>query len=194
MIVELEENIAFVDSQNLHFGTTKCNFCALKNNILYSDIKKQDCVCGFAWNIDLERFKVYLFEKYNITKIYYFMGYFLEKNSELYNKLRISGYVLVFKEHLFQSKSNKKGNVDVDIVYEVLKNVIENKHLKSVIIVSGDGDYFKLVNYLINKRLFKKILFPNKKYASSLYKKLGSEFFDYMENIKNIIATNEKGS
>ena len=66
--------------------------------------------------------------------------------------------------------------------------------MENVIIVSGDGDYKKVVDYLIKKNKFKKILFPNKKFASSLYKKLGSEFFDYLENIKTYIDRNEKGS
>jgi len=37
---------------------------------------------------------------------------------------------------------------------------------------------------------------PNKKFASSLYKKLGSEFYDYIENIKSYVNfnRNEKGS
>ncbi len=48
--------------------------------------------------------------------------------------------------------------------------------------VSGDGDYKKMVDYFVKKEKFRKILFPNKKFASSLYKTLGSEFFDYLEN------------
>lgn len=40
--------------------------------------------------------------------------------------------------------------------------------------ISGDGDYKKVVEYLISKNRFLKILFPNKKF-SSLYKTLGNE-------------------
>ena len=57
-------------------------------------------------------------------------------------------------------------------------NIFFNK----IILVSGDGDYRKLVDYLIDKSLFTKILFPDKKSASSLYKHLGTEFFDYLDN------------
>lgn len=39
------------------------------------------------------------------------------------------------------------------------------------------GDYKKLVDFLIKKKKFGKMLFPNEDYASSLYKKLGGEFF-----------------
>lgn len=51
-----------------------------------------------------------------------------------------------------------------------------------IVLISGDGDYKMLVDFLIEENKFKKILFPNKKFASSLYKKLGSEYFDYLNN------------
>ena len=62
-----------------------------------------------------------------------------------------------------------------------MKTLIERRDFEKILLISGDGDYKKLVDYLIKKSLFKKILFPNKKYASSLYLTLGSEFFDYLE-------------
>ena len=40
-------------------------------------------------------------------------------------------------------KSTKKGNVDTDIVFEIMKNLIDNKRFDKVVIVSGDGDYKK---------------------------------------------------
>lgn len=52
---------------------------------------------------------------------------------------------------------------------------------KYQIIVSGDGDYKRLVDFLIKKDHFGKMLFPNTKFASSLYKSLGTEFFDNLE-------------
>ena len=36
-----------------------------------------------------------------------------------------------------------------------------------VVLVSGDGDYKMLVDFLIEENKFKKILFPNEKFASS---------------------------
>ncbi len=63
-----------------------------------------------------------------------------------------------------------------------MKKLVEGELLGKVIIVSGDGDYIKLVDYLIKKEKIKKMLFPNKKFASSLYKKYGSEYYDYLED------------
>lgn len=62
-----------------------------------------------------------------------------------------------------------------------MKSLIERRDFTKILLVSGDGDYKKLVDYLVKKNVFKKILFPNKKFASSLYLKLGSELFDYLE-------------
>ena len=45
----------------------------------------------------------------------------------------------------------------------------------------GDNDCKILVAFLIEEEKFEKILFPNKQYFSFLYKKIGSEYFDYLE-------------
>ncbi len=73
-------------------------------------------------------------------------------------------------------KWKKKWNVDVDICFEMMKNLIENKDFDKIVLVSGDGDYIKPVKYLIEKWRFKKILFPNKKF-SSLYKQLQPHYW-----------------
>ena len=66
-----------------------------------------------------------------------------------------------------------------------MKLLYKKEVFDKIILVSGDGDYKMLVDFLIEEDKFKKILFPNKAFASSLYKKLGSEYFDYLSN-KNI--------
>lgn len=191
-------NIAFVDAQNVHFGTTKCDVCAKAKNIELKHIKLRDCTCGRAWEIDLAKFRIYLKENYNVSEAYYFLGYLHEDNDELYQEIQKAGFIVVFKEHNKLARSKKKGNVDTDMVFEIMKNLLDNKEFDKIVLASGDGDYKKLVNYLITKNRFKKILFPNRKYASSLYKEFGSETFDYLENLKSYIEKSaeqkEKGS
>ena len=166
-----ESNLAFIDGQNLHLGT--------KEN---------------GWSVDHKRFRVYLAEKYNVTEAYYFMGFVSEAEQDLYNNLQKSGFIILFKDHSSTLKGTKKGNVDTDIVFEIMKKLADNESFDKIYIVSGDGDYKKLVNYLITKDRFGKILFPNKKFASSLYKSLGREHFDYLEDkdIKEKIAYRHK--
>jgi uncharacterized LabA/DUF88 family protein len=182
-----ENNLVFIDGQNLHFGTTKCSKCAKKLNKEIHDIKLEDCSCGDGWLVDLAKFRVYLKENYSVTEAYYFLGYLHDENDELYKNIQKAGFIVAFKEHNKLAKSKKKGNVDTDIVFEIMKNLVDNQNFNKIVLVSGDGDYKKLVQYLLSKDKFKKILFPNKKYASSLYKEMGSEFFDYLENLKDYI-------
>lgn len=187
-------NIVFIDAQNMYFGTTKCYLCASKLGKELKEMKLKDCSCRLAWDIDLKKLRIYLLEKYGISEAYYFLGYLEDKNDDLYKEVQKAGFIVLFKEHTSLHKSYKKGNVDRDIVFEAMKNLRDNKELGKILLISGDGDYKKLVKYLISIDKFLKILFPNKKFASSLYKELGSEFFDYLENIKKYIAKNEKGS
>jgi len=69
-----------------------------------------------------------------------------------------------------------------------MKKMYKKEDFSKIILVSGDGDYKLLVDFLIEENKFEKILFPNKKFASSLYKKLGSQYFDYLENLKDKIG------
>ncbi|NTV44355.1 MAG: NYN domain-containing protein [Candidatus Yonathbacteria bacterium] len=154
-----KHNIAFVDGQNLYLGTTRN-----------------------GWKVDLKKFRVYLHDKYTVQEAYYFIGYVSEKEQDLYNNLQKAGFIVIFKEHNPLLLAKKKGNVDTDIVFEIMKQVAEHKEFSKILLVSGDGDYKKVVDYLVKRNLFEKILFPNKEFASSLYKKLGPKYFDYLEN------------
>ncbi len=162
-------NIAFIDGQNLYFGS------------------KDD-----GWAIDHIKLRIYLKEKYDITTAYYFLGYSTEKERGLYANLENAGFTLIFKEHNPVMIGRKKGNVDTDIVFEVLKKLIDEPDFNKIILVSGDGDYKKLVDYLLKKNKLAKVLFPNKKFASSLYKQFGSEYFDYLYNLKSYIEYNNQ--
>ena len=113
----------------------------------------------------------------------------VEEKRDLYTKIQEAGFVLVFREHNAAMIGKKKGNVDADIIFSIMKKIYQNEEFDRVVLVSGDGDYKRMVDFLIEEKKFRKVLFPNKKFASSLYKKLGSEFFDYLdkEDIKHKI-------
>lgn len=156
-----ENNLAFIDGQNLHMGTT---------------------LGANPWKVNLFKFRIYLEKKYNVSEAYYFLGYVQEVNQELYETIQKAGFILVFRQHNPAMIGKKKGNVDSDIIFNVMKRLYKNPDFNQVVLVSGDGDYKILVDFLIEEKRFKKALFPNKKFASSLYKTIGSEFFDYLEN------------
>jgi len=150
-----QNNIAFVDGQNLYMSTT-------------TDDK--------PWFIDLARLRVYLRQKYKIGKAYYFLGFTREEHQELYNKIQEAGFILQFKEHSPAMLGKKKGNVDTDIVFAVMKKLYRNETFDKIVLVSGDGDYKMLVDFLIEENRFEKILFPDQKRASSLYKKIDLKY------------------
>ncbi len=163
-----EKNYAFIDGQNLHMGTT-----SVKD----------------PWKINFKKFRIFLKDKYHIEIAYYFLGFVVEEKRDLYTKIQEAGFVLVFREHNAAMIGKKKGNVDADIIFSIMKKIYQNEEFDRVVLVSGDGDYKRMVDFLIEEKIFRKVLFPNKKFASSLYKKLGSEFFDYLdkEDIKHKI-------
>ena len=68
-----------------------------------------------------------------------------------------------------------------------MKKIYKTEKFDKIVLVSGDGDYKMLVDFLIEENRSKKILFPNKKFASSLYKKITRVYFDYLNNIKHKI-------
>ena len=162
-----EHNLAFIDGQNLYMGTAKSLLA--------------------PWNINLNKFRIYLEKKYSVSHAYYFLGFVQEEHHELYEEIQKAGFILLFREHNPAMLGKKKGNVDSDIIFHVMKKLYLKEDFNKVLLVSGDGDYKLLVDFLINEHRFEKILFPNRKFASSLYKKIGSQFFDYLENIKEKI-------
>lgn len=156
------KNYAFIDGQNLYMGTAKLE--------------------EHPWKINLKRFRIYLEQKYNVVNAYYFLGYVQEANQELYEGIQKAGFVLIFREHNTAMIGKKKGNVDSDIIFQIMKKMYKKEDFDKIILVSGDGDYKLVVDFLIEENKLEKVLFPNSKYASSLYKKLGSNYFDYLDS------------
>ncbi len=167
-----EINYAFVDGQNLYLGTTKSEK---------------------PWSVDLAKFRIYLEKKYSVNRAYYFLGFVDETLQSLYDEIQEAGFILKFREHSSVMMGKKKGNVDSDIIFSIMEKLYKKDDFDKIILVSGDGDYKMLVDFLIKEDKFKKILFPNKKFASSLYKKITRVFYDYLDNSKNKIkSTNKK--
>jgi uncharacterized LabA/DUF88 family protein len=169
-----ENNLAFIDGQNLHLGTN-------------SDSP--------PWQVDFALLRKYLSKKYNVSRAYYFLGYIMEGNDSLYDKIQEAGFILKFREHSSSMIGKKKGNVDSDIFFTIMKKMYKGEDFDKVVLISGDGDYRMLVDFLIEEEKFKKILFPNKTFASSLYKKITRQYFDYLVNVKHRIECdqNKKG-
>ena len=78
-------------------------------------------------------------------------------------------------------KGKKKGNVDVDVVFEMMRDNFTSAQMEKAVLVSGDGDYFRTVRYLVDMGKFEKVILPSHKGASSLYKQLSDEYRVYID-------------
>lgn len=148
---------AFIDSQNLNLGTQR-----------------------MGWKLDWRRFRRYLEEKYNVTKAYMFIGYMVE-NESLYEYMHELGFLVVLKPTIDvvtaaetkidgqkseeKDKHAVKGNVDAELVLYAMK---EKPNYDKAIIVSGDGDFFSLIEYLDEIKMLDCVMAPNWQYSSLL--------------------------
>lgn len=150
-----ENNFAFIDSQNLNLG-----------------VKSQ------GWNLDFVRFRQFLKDKYEVEKAYLFIG-FVPGNQMLYTELQKAGYVCIFKPTLEIKENNEikiKGNVDAELV---LHAMIEYPNYEKAVIVSGDGDFYCLIEYLVKQNKLRKIIVPNSHFSSLIRK-----FSNFIVNIQ----------
>jgi uncharacterized LabA/DUF88 family protein len=166
-------NIAYIDGQNLRMGTTSPRP---------------------SWKVDLFRFRKYLLDKYNVVEAYYYLGIVSDDQTSLYKDIQRAGFILVFREHNPAMASIKKGNVDTDIVFDVMKYLYKDHSRNKIFLVSADGDYYKLVQFLLDENRLGKVLFPARHKASSLYRKLEPKYFDALDStgVKSKIAYKKK--
>ncbi len=154
-------NFAFIDSQNLNLS-----------------------IRSLGWILDFNRFRVYLKDKYSVSKAYLFLG-FLEKNKYLYKNLQEAGYILIFKPTLEYKDGTTKGNCDAELV---LQAMIDYPNYDRAVIVTGDGDFYCLVNYFIQQNKLAQVLIPNRWRYSALFKKINEsdrKSFHFISDMKN---------
>lgn len=140
---------AFVDAQNLHLS-----------------IKQ------LGWEIDYKKFFVYLKERQKADKIFLFIG-FQKENQWLYSFLIQIGYTIVFKPTVVGKDGKIKGNCDGELILHTA--AIEFHYYDRAIIISGDGDFHCLIEFLEEREKLYKIGVPNEKNYSLLLKKWRSD-------------------
>lgn len=130
----------------------------------------------------MKRFRVYLLEKYHVRRAYLFMDAYNKDYIKRYKLYKKYGYKLVFRPHNSGSLGGKKGNIDTDLVFFCMRDVFTDNALNKVLIISRDGDYFRMVEYLSKINKLEKVLLPSHKNASSLYKRLSRELYLYLDS------------
>src|SRR5688572_5058572 len=98
------KNVAYIDGQNLYMGTSKSSP---------------------VWTVNLARFRKYLSSKYGVEDAHYYLGYVQEGMNieKLYESIQKAGFILVFREHNSAMLGKKKGNVDADIIFSIMKRL-----------------------------------------------------------------------
>jgi uncharacterized LabA/DUF88 family protein len=150
------ENYAFIDSQNLNLS-----------------------IQSAGWKINFAKFRVYLIEKYKVNKTFLFLGY-VAGNEEMYTALQNMGYILVFKPTLKYRDGRIKGNCDAELVSHCM---IEINNFDKAIIVTGDGNFHCLIEYLKKENKLLKVGIPNSKAFSALLRKFSTYFF-YIDKLR----------
>src|SRR3989338_269326 len=131
-----QNNFAYVDGANLHHG-----------------------VIHLGWQLDYAKFRVWLKEKYGVSRAYLFIG-LVPKNKDLYTNLQEVGFTLVYKEITYDGEGKVKGNCDADLVLKATRDAYE-KVFGQAVLVSSDGDYAGLVKFLLERNKCVGIISPS---------------------------------
>lgn len=149
-------NFAFIDSQNLNK--------AIENQ---------------GWKLDYQKFFVYLKEKYRVQKAFLFFGY-IPKYEGLYDYLKRCGYILIFKPVLSYFDRSVKGNTDAELV---LQAMIQYNNFDKAVIVSGDGDFYCLIDYFNSNNKLECLIIPDAHRYSGLLKPFAPNKMHYMNRL-----------
>jgi len=156
-----ENNYASIDSQNVNLA-----------------IRAQ------GRRLDFARFRIYLKEKYAVSKAFRFIGC-IPQYQDIYSFLQDAGYIVIFKPTIEYKGDDgikkPKGNVDAELV---LHAMIQYQNYDQAVIVTGDGDFYCLVDYLNKQGKLNRLLIPNADKHSRLLKPFAPNKIDFMNTLR----------
>jgi len=165
-MISKEKNYAFIDSQNVNLS-----------------------IRALGWKLDFKKFRVYLKEKYGVEKAFLFIG-FVSGNNDLYASLQDAGFLCIFKPTLTYKDGTTKGNCDAELV---LYAMIEFNNYHKAIIVTGDGDFYCLAKYLLEKKKLECLLIPNHfKFSALLKWNIFRPYLRYLNDQERKLAYKKK--
>lgn len=167
----MPRNYAFIDASNIIYGTR-----------------------DEGWKVDFKKLFKYLKERYKCKKIYYFAGFEKDnkKQKKFYAKLKKFGYELVLKpvKIYLQPDGSKvrKANCDVDLTFYAMRD--KDKFDKGIF-MTGDGDFFIMLDYLIKQKKQVLIIANARRTAKELKQLVREEFTD-LALIRQFVAFKNK--
>lgn len=122
---------------------------------------------GLKFKIDYKKFRGWLRQKYNPEKVYIFIG-LVPSNADFYSYLQQCGFILIFKQTI-SVEGIIKGNCDAELVLNTVSDFY-TKAFDECILITGDGDFGCLVDFLKNNSAINSVLAPDEKKCSFLLK------------------------
>jgi len=153
-----QRNYAFIDGNNLHLS-----------------------VINIGWKLDYRKFRRYLTDKYSVVQAYYFIGK-VPGMGQLYSDLQRYGFNLIFKPPIKDKHGSYKANVDAELVLQAMTDFDD---YDEAVIVTSDGDFSCLVEYLDKASKLKRLLAASKGGCSRYLRIAAGSKVDYMDNLKS---------
>lgn len=176
--------------------------------MIKKDINKQDLTFAFIdaanliygtkyenWKIDFAKLIKYLRERYQVDKVFYYAGIETsnEQQKKFFEKLRQFGYLLRLKPVKLYTRDDgsvtKKANCDVDMTFDMMR-FFDQYH--KAIILTGDGDFAPIIEYLVAEKQSIKIIANGSRTAKELKQIAGQNFID-LRGLKDILEYNKTG-
>jgi uncharacterized LabA/DUF88 family protein len=133
----------------------------IDGNNLYRSAKE------LGFEIDYKKFRGWLRQKYNPEQVYLFIG-LVPDRVKFYEHLQECGFILVFKQTISVG-GVVKGNCDAELVLKTTSDFYTKAYEKCVLI-TGDGDFGCLVEFLVTNSALERVVAPDKKKCSILLK------------------------
>ncbi len=153
-----KQRIAYIDNENVNVSIAKLG-------------RKMDWLSLLKW----------LQKTYKIQQVKMFMGRHPSYQG-MYEFFESLGYTLIFRKMIINESQPLKWNIDTELVLEVMKDF---PGLHKAVVMSGDGDFACLLEYLYQQKKLEKLIVPNVKRYSDLFK-------DILPSSKIIPLSNKK--
>lgn len=158
----------------------------LKQIIVFIDAANIIYGCGKAgWKMDFKKLITYLKTRFGAERILYYAGLDSENKKQLsfYEVLQGIGYELRLVPVKRFNDGSRKGDVDARLTFEAMKYF---NNYDRAIFLTGDGDYYWLLEYLLENKNDIKLIAHAKNTAKDLKQLFGGRFTD-ISRLKNLL-------
>lgn len=164
---EKNNRYAFIDASNVYYAASR-----------------------EGWEVDYKKLYSYLAGRYKVSKAFYFTGTTHNfKRASLYDTLLKVGYKLILVLTRFIQGGQAKADVDSVMTFEMMRVL---KEYDSAIIMTGDGDYYDVLKYLLKTKKDVRLISTTKSSASDLRSLFGS-YFIHLNSIRHLVEYNDFG-